>query len=164
MGKKVMSKEYLQAHRDELREAYYKQSRKSKKAPLLSKKERKELGIGKEVGKASAKYVRISPSKVNIVLKLLRGKSLKEAEAILRYTNKAAAPILEKLLQSAAANAVNNNELNRDNLYVAEAYANSGPTLKRFQPRARGSAGKILKRSSHISVVLKEKDNVKTEA
>lgn len=164
MSKKVMSKEYLQAHRDELRDAYYKQSSKSKKTALLTKKERKELGIGKELGQAHAKYVRISPSKVNIVLKLLRGKSLREAEAILRYTNKAASPILLKLIQSAAANAVNNNELNRDKLYVAEAYANSGPTLKRFQPRARGSAGRILKRSSHISVVLKEKDSSKTEA
>ncbi|MDO5732207.1 MAG: 50S ribosomal protein L22 [Eubacteriales bacterium] len=157
MSRKVMSKEYMQTHREDLRAAYYAQSPKSRKARLLSKKERKELGIGKDEGHATAKYVRIAPSKVNIVLKLIRGKSLKEAEAILRYTNKVAAPVLQKLLASATANAVNNNELSAEKLYVAEAYANEGPTMKRFQPRARGGAGKILKRSSHISITVREK-------
>ncbi len=156
MSKKVMSKEYMQAHRDELRQAYFAVQPKSRKVKILTKKERKELGIGKDRGVATAKNIRISPTKVNIVLKLIRGKSLKEAEAILTYTNKAASPVLLKLIRSAAANAVNNNELNADRLYVAEAFANSGPLMKRYQPRARGSAGKILKRSSHISVVLKE--------
>ena len=107
---------------------------------------------------AIAKYIRISSRKVRIVLDLIRGKQVDEALAILQFTPKAAAPEVAKVLTSAIANAENNPPyLNRDNLYVAETYANQGPTLKRFMPRAKGSASPILKRSSHITVILDEK-------
>ncbi len=111
--------------------------------------------------KAIAKYIRISSRKVRIVIDLIRGKQVDEALAILRFTPKAASPAVEKVLLSAIANAENNPPyLNRDNLFVAEVYANQGPTLKRFMPRAKGSASPILKRSSHITVIL---DQVKED-
>ena len=94
---------------------------------------------------AHAKYVRISSRKVKIVIDLIRGKNVDDALAIL------------KLLNSAIANAVNNNEMDRKSLYVAEVYANPGPTLKRYVARSRGSASPMLKRTSHISVVLDQK-------
>lgn len=103
---------------------------------------------------AHARYVRISSRKCKIVLDLIRGKSVAEAQAILRFTPKSASPVIEKVLNSAVANAENNLELNRDSLVVAECYANQGPTLKRFQPVSHGRAHHILKRSSHITVVL----------
>lgn len=103
---------------------------------------------------AKARYVRISPRKVKVVIDLIRGKSVAEAQAILTYTPKAASPIVEKLLRSAVANAENNMDLNRDSLYVAEIFADQGPTLKRYMPRARGSASRIRKRTSHITIIL----------
>ena len=107
--------------------------------------------------KAIAKYIRISPRKVRIVINLIRGKQVDEALAILQFTPKAASPVVAKVLNSAIANAENNPPyLNRDNLYVAEIYADQGPTLKRFMPSAKGSASSILKRSSHITVILDE--------
>ena len=106
---------------------------------------------------AHAKYVRISSRKVKIVIDLIRGKSVDEAKAILTFTPKAAAPVVLKVLNSAVANAVNNQELNAKDLYVAEVYANPGPTLKRYVARSRGSASPMLKRTSHISVVLDQK-------
>lgn len=107
--------------------------------------------------KAHVTNVRISSSKVRIVINLIRGKKVDDARAILKFTPKAASPIVLKLLDSAIANAVNNNEMDRQNLYVAEVFANEGPTLKRYVARSRGSASPILKRTSHISVVLDEK-------
>ena len=104
--------------------------------------------------RAIARYIRVSSRKVKIVIDLIRGKSVKEAEAILRYTPKAATEPVLKLLNSAVANAENNLELNRDDLYVAEVYANQGPTLMRYRPRARGCASRIRKRTSHITIVL----------
>ena len=108
---------------------------------------------------ATAKYVRISSSKVKIVADLIRGKSAEEALAILMYTPKAAAPIMEKLLLSAIANGENreNNAMSRGSMYVAEVYANPGPTLKRYVARSRGSASPMLKRTSHITIVLDQK-------
>lgn len=106
---------------------------------------------------ATARYIRISSRKVKIVIDLIRGKSAKEALAILEYTPKAACEPVAKLLNSAIANAENNMELNRDNLYVAEVYANQGPTLQRYRPRARGSASRIRKRTSHITIILDQK-------
>ncbi len=103
---------------------------------------------------AIAKHIRISPRKVKIVIDLIRGKQVDQALAILMYTPKAAAPVVEKLLNSAVANAENNLELSRRDLYVAEVYANPGPTLKRYVARSRGSASPMLKRTSHITVVL----------
>ena len=104
--------------------------------------------------RAIARYIRISSRKVKIVIDLIRGKSVKEAEAILRYTPKAATEPVLKLLNSAVAHAENNLELNRDDLYVAEVYANQGPTLMRYRPRAHGRASRIRKRTSHITIVL----------
>ena len=108
---------------------------------------------------ATAKYVRISSSKVKIVADLIRGKSAEEALAILMYTPKAAAPSMEKLLLSAIANGENreNNAMSRGSMYVAEVYANPGPTLKRYVARSRGSASPMLKRTSHITIVLDQK-------
>ncbi len=103
---------------------------------------------------AIAKYVRISPRKVQIVIDLIRGKQVDDALAILMYTPKAAAPYVEKLLNSAIANAENNLELDRSGLFVAEAFANQGPTLKRYWARSHGRADLIKKHSSHITIVL----------
>ena len=106
---------------------------------------------------AVARYVRISSSKVGIVADLIRGKKADDALAILMYTPKAAAPVMEKLLLSAIANAENNLSMDRGSLYVAEVYANPGPTLKRYVARSRGSASPMLRRTSHITIVLDQK-------
>ena len=106
--------------------------------------------------RAQATYVRISPRKVKIVLDLIRNKPLDEAIAIAHFTTKSAAEPIEKLLKSAAANAENNHNMDRNNLYVAECYVCPGPILKRIRPRAQGRAFRIEKRTSHITVVLKE--------
>ncbi|MBQ3552437.1 MAG: 50S ribosomal protein L22 [Clostridia bacterium] len=103
---------------------------------------------------ATARYIRISSRKVKIVIDLIRGKNVKEAEAILMYTNKAASEPVLKLLRSAMANAENNLGMDLNDLFVAEIYANQGPTLRRFRPRARGRATRIRKRTSHIGIVL----------
>lgn len=158
MGRKVMSKDYLLEHREEILNEQSEHRRKSNRAPQLTKKERKILGIGKDRGVAHKRHVRISASKVNIVMRLIREKNLAEARAILTYTPKAASPIILEVLNSAVANAVNNNDLMEDELYIAECYANEGPTMKRWRPRARGGAGKINKRTSHITVVVKERE------
>ena len=106
--------------------------------------------------RAVARNQRISTRKAKIVLDLIRGKSVNEALAILAFTPKAACPIVEKLINSAAANAENNLDLDRNNLYVAECFVCPGPILKRIRPRAQGRAFRIEKRTSHITVVLKE--------
>ena len=158
MEKKVMNKEYMLENREEILAQYSETARKSKKPVLLTKKERKVLGVGKDEGRAIAKNIRIAPRKVNVVVNLIKGKQIDEAYAILKYTPKMASPMLEKLLKSAEANAVNNNSLSRDALYVADCFANQGPVLKRIIPKARGSAAKIHKRTSHVTLVLKEKN------
>ena len=107
--------------------------------------------------KAIARYIRIAPRKVRIVIDLIRGKSVGEAFAILRFTPKAASEVVEKVLKSAVANAEHNYNMDVEKLYVAAAYVDQGPTLKRIHPRSRGQAFSILKRSSHVSVVVKEK-------
>lgn len=108
--------------------------------------------------RASLKYARISARKVAIVIDLIRGKSVDEALAILKYTPKAASPLVEKLLKSAIANAENNHNMKADKLYVAEIYANQGPTMKRIRAATQGRANRIRKRTSHIEIVLKERD------
>lgn len=108
--------------------------------------------------KAHLRYVRIAPRKVKIVLDLIRGKDTKLAMAILKQTPKAASEHLEKLLKSAVANAENNHGMDKENLYVAECFVCPGPILKRIRPRAQGRAFRILKRTSHITIVLKEKE------
>ena len=120
---------------------------------------------------ATLKYARISSRKVKIVADLIRGKDVDEALAIVKFTPKASSEVIEKLLKSAIANAENNHDMksaiaNAENnhgmksnkLYVAEIYANQGPTLRRIRPAAKGSAVRIRKRTSHITIVLKERD------
>ena len=108
--------------------------------------------------RATLKFARISSRKVKIVADLIRGKNVDEALAIVKFTPKASSEVIEKLLKSAIANAENNHEMKHENLYVAEIYANQGPTLKRIRPAAKGSAVRIRKRTSHITIVLKEKE------
>lgn len=108
--------------------------------------------------RAVVKYARISPRKVKIVLDLIRNKPVGVAMGIIKNTPKAASEYLEKLLNSAIANAEHNHNMDVDKLYVAECFASQGPTLKRVQPRAQGRAFRILKRTSHITLVLKEKE------
>ena len=104
--------------------------------------------------KAIARNVRISPFKVRVVLDVIRGMSYAQAAASLKNINKAASPIILKVLESAAANAENNNNLSKSDLVVAECYADQGPTLKRIQPVSKGRAHRILKRTSTITIIL----------
>ena len=112
----------------------------------------------KTQAKAVLRYARISPRKVNIVNDLIRNKNVSVARGILMNTPKAASELLIKLLDSAVANAENNFGLDTDKLYIAEIYANAGPTLKRIRPRAQGRAFRIRKRTSHITIVVKENE------
>ncbi|GGA04576.1 large subunit ribosomal protein L22 [Paenibacillus sp. V4I3] len=107
--------------------------------------------------KAILNHARIAPRKAKLVVDLIRGKAVGEAIAILRHTPKAASPILEKLLNSAIANAEHNYSLDLNKLVVSETYVNQGPTMKRFQQRAMGRASAIKKRTSHITIVVSEK-------
>ena len=108
--------------------------------------------------RAYLRHARISPRKIQIVCDLIRGKDVGTAAAILMNTRKSASELLIKLLKSAAANAENNHSMDPEKLYVAEVFATPGPVMKRVQPRAQGRAFRILKRTSHITIVLKEKD------
>ena len=107
--------------------------------------------------KAQAKTVRIAPRKVRLVIDTIRGKGVKEAAAILEFTNRGAAEPVAKVLKSAVANAVHNNGMDEEKLYVKSCYVDEGMTLKRFMPRAKGSAAQILKRTSHITIVVDER-------
>ncbi len=107
--------------------------------------------------RAQARYVRIAPRKARAVADLIRQKDVGEALSILRYTPRRAARVVAKVVQSAAANAEHNLEMAHDNLYVHLAYVDEGPTLKRVQPRARGRRFLIRKRTSHITVVVRER-------
>ncbi len=104
--------------------------------------------------KAVARYVRISPRKVRPVMALIKGKGVDEALAVLRFTPNRASQAVAKVVRSAAANAENNLDLGRDTLRVAQAYVDSGPSVRRMQARARGRADVIKKRSSHITIVV----------
>ena len=108
--------------------------------------------------RATLKYARISPRKVKIVLDLIRNQDAEKAMAILKFTPKSACEYLEKLLASAMANAENNHNMDVSRLYVAECFVCPGPTLKRFQARDKGRAYRILKRTSHITLALAEKE------
>ena len=104
--------------------------------------------------KAVARYVRVSPRKARIVVDLVRGKSVIQAREILAFTNRGVAEVVEKTLNSAVANAEHNNHLRAETLVVKRAYADEGPTLKRIRPRAKGSASRIRKRTSHITIIV----------
>ena len=101
--------------------------------------------------------VRVTPRKCRLVIDLIRGKKVSDALGILENLNKSASPVVAKLVKSAAANAVNNNKMEESKLYIKAIYANDGPRLKRYMPRAKGSASSIIKRTSHITVVVEEK-------
>lgn len=107
--------------------------------------------------KAVAHDVRVTPRKARLVLDLIRGKAVNEALGILSNVNKAASPIVAKVVKSAASNAINNFGMEEEKLYVAECYAGDGIKMKRYLPRAKGSASGLVKRSSHITVVVKER-------
>jgi large subunit ribosomal protein L22 len=127
---------------------------------MATRQREKAARIAKERDKrptAVAKNIRISSDKVGIVLDLIRGKSYEQALGILNNTNKSASDPILKVLNSAAANAENNLNMAKDTLYVAQTWAMPGPTMKRMMPRARGRADRILKRTSHIRIILDEK-------
>lgn len=108
--------------------------------------------------KAYLPNVRISPTKVRVVINLVRGKNVNEALALLKFIPKRASEPIAKVIKSAAANAEHNFNLNKDNLVISQAFVDQGPTMKRFHPRQRGQAFPILKRSSHITIMVKEKE------
>lgn len=107
--------------------------------------------------KAVAKYIRVSPQKARLVADMVRGKSVSEAVNILRYTTKKSAPLLRKVLDSALANAMQYDGTDVDTLFVRDIRVDGGPVLKRISPRAQGRATGIIKRSSHITVILDER-------
>ena len=121
---------------------------------------KRERNENKRDRRPSAKlsYARVSVQKACFVLDAIRGKDVQTALGILAYNPRYASTLIEKLLKSAIANAENNHEMKHENLYVAEIFANQGPTLKRIRPAAKGSAVRIRKRTSHITIVLKEKE------
>ncbi|MGI6781737.1 MAG: 50S ribosomal protein L22 [Acholeplasmataceae bacterium] len=108
--------------------------------------------------RATAKTVRITPRKARLVIDLIRGLDVKEAQAVLMFTPRAASPVILKVLNSAIANAENNYSMNVDNLYVKECYVNEGVRMKRLLPRAKGQGDIIQKRTSHITVVVAERE------
>ena len=113
--------------------------------------------------KAIAKYVRIAPRKVRIVMDLIRGKEVADAFAILKFTPKRGAVLIAKVLKSAVANAENNFDMDADKLFVSTCFVDQGPTIKRYHPRSRGQAFSILKHTSHITVVVSEKEDENKE-
>ena len=126
---------------------------KLNESPVRARRTRQRGPQGQSV-KATAKFVRISPYKVRVVLDLIRGHDVAEAANVLRFCERDAAFTIGKVLRSAVANAVNNDEIPAEELYVSACYADEGPTIKRFRPRARGRTGAIRKRTSHITVVV----------
>lgn len=124
----------------------------------------KSFVAGESVGvKASAKYVRSSASKVRVVLDLIRGLPVRQADEVLQFTDREAATTVRKVLASAVANAQHNHELDPEELFVLACYADEGPTLKRFTPRARGRAGRINKRTAHITILVARLDDDRLE-
>ena len=131
---------------------------KAEKAKKPSRKvEEKPAKPKPTSAKAVAHDVRVTPRKARLVLDLIRGKAVNEALGILSNVNKAASPIVAKVVKSAASNAINNFGFEEEKLYVAECYAGDGIKMKRYLPRAKGSASGLVKRSSHITVVVKER-------
>ena len=149
MAKKVVKEEL----NEEVKEApkAKRASKKAEKAP----KETKPAKVMPTEAKATALNVRVTPRKARLVIDLIRGKDVKVALGILENLNKAASEPVMKVLKSAVANATNNFGMEEDKLYVAEIYANDGLRMKRYLPRAKGSASGLVKRNSHITVVVK---------
>ncbi|GGM04083.1 50S ribosomal protein L22 [Deinococcus aerophilus] len=124
-----------------------------------NKKQRKQQVKLRRPGYALAKYVRISPRKVRLVVDVIRGKSVSDAEALLRFIPRAASEPVAKVLNSAKHNALHNDDMLEDRLVITAAYVDAGPTLKRLIPRARGSANIIKKRTSHITIIVGERES-----
>ena len=108
--------------------------------------------------RAVARFIHTAPRKLRLIIDAIRGKSVAQARAILKYTGKRAARILEKLLNSAVANAENNFRMNGENLYIYRAFVDQGPIMYRWMPRARGMATRIRKKTSHITIVVRERE------
>lgn len=139
-------------------EAKVEEAPKAKKAVKAKKEEKKAEAPKKPMpteAKAIAKNVRVTPRKVRLVIDLVRGLPVKQALGILANLNRAASEPVSKVIKSAAANATNNFGMDEDALYIAEIYATDGLRMKRYLPRAKGSASGLVKRSSHITVVVK---------
>ena len=139
-------------------EAKVEEAPKAKKATKKAKEEKKVEAPKKPMpteARAIAKNVRVTPRKVRLVIDLVRGLNVKEALGILSNVNRAASEPVMKVIKSAAANATNNFGMDEDALYIAEIYANEGLRMKRYLPRAKGSASGLVKRASHITVVVK---------
>ncbi len=130
---------------------------KAEKAVKASKKEEKPAKPAVTSAKAVAHDVRVTPRKARLVLDVIRGKDVNVALGLLANINKAASPIITKVVKSAASNAINNFGMHEEKLYIAECYAGDGVKMKRFLPRAKGSASGLVKRASHITVVVKER-------
>ena len=131
-----------------------KTTKKSAKKAEAPKEEKKAKPMPTEA-RASALNIRVTPRKARLVIDLVRGKSVKEALGILRNVNRAASEPVSKVIKSAAANATNNFGMDEESLYIAEIYATDGLRMKRYMPRAKGSASGLVKRCSHITVVVK---------
>ena len=129
----------------------------AEKAKKPSKKVEEPKKPARTSAKAVAHDVRVTPRKARLVLDLIRGKGVNEALGILSNVNKAASPIVAKVVKSAASNAINNFGMSEEKLFVAECYVGDGIKMKRYLPRAKGSASGLVKRSSHITVVVKER-------
>lgn len=153
---RTYTRQELQDNREQIIKDHCSIAPRSAKKRTLTKKERKVLGIGKDRGIAKINHVRVSPSKISVVVRNIINKQVDEAITILQYTPKAASPILIKLIEQASANAVNNNNLNREDLFVVDCQVGPGTTLRRYRPRAKGAADRLLKRSSNIRLTVKE--------
>ena len=160
--KKVAPKREAPAKEAEVKEEAKVEAPAEVKAEKASKKpsekvEEKPAKPARTSAKAVAHDVRVTPRKARLVLDLIRGKQVNEALGILSNVNKAASPLVAKVVKSAASNAINNFGMSEEKLYVAECYAGDGIKMKRYLPRAKGSASGLVKRSSHITVVVKER-------
>lgn len=133
------------------------EARKLKRSVVIKKQKEEAKAVPVTEAKAVLRNVRIAPRKVRVVIDLVRGKNVKEALSILKFTPKAGAPIVEKLLNSAVANAENNFGLDTSKLYVSEVFADQAAIMKRVRPRAQGRAFVIRKKASHITLKVKEK-------
>ena len=130
-------------------------------AKAVASKSKKAAANGGKGVRAQAKYIRVAPRKARLVVDLIRNKSVNQANEILQFSTRAVATDVEKVLRSACANAFQNNGLRTEDLVISEAYVDEGPTLKRIRPRAKGSASRINKRTSHITVVVAPRKEAK---
>ena len=157
VAKKTTPKKEAPVKEAEVKEEAKVEAPAEAKAKKPSKKVEEPAKPVRTSAKAVAHDVRVTPRKARLVLDLIRGKGVNEALGILSNVNKAASPIVAKVVKSAASNAINNFGFEEEKLYVAECYAGDGIKMKRYLPRAKGSASGLVKRSSHITVVVKER-------